>query len=407
MNRCIALVTVLATVALAVTAEPPPPNLERALAIQQQRVAERPDAASLNDLGNLLVLASRHEEAEEAYRRAIELSPADTSVRFNLGLLLQQMGRDRAAQTEYREILALDPDHAWAHYQIGVILAGRQDRRGALDHYSLALALDPTLAFPEVNPHIIDNKLFSEALLLSQKHARSSASSVARTYGEPDLIAGLLLEDAADGTDGTDGATASASESGVSESAAAADSGSGARDSGSAGPLTRIESRAESGAPDVLTTGDRVDGVVPTAPSASSAGSRASASTGSDPRPPSTRTRAVPPVVVPVVPAPVAESPARGPTDSGQRVVDESSIDPDSEVGRTVQPPVPPRRPRPFPYDRDPRAQERLERLRERQSRPEPVPDDDGSPSYEPSRRSTAQLDTELLPPEADTSSGP
>lgn len=172
-----------------------PPDLDEILENQQERVSSDPrNPAAWNDLGNLLVFENRLPEAEQAYRKALTLSPADTSIRFNLALLLQQNERAEEAESELRQILGLDPRHAWAHYQVGVLLAARNDRGEALDHYARALAYDPRLSFAEDNPHILDNPLFSEALLRSQKYMTPSAAQVPRKYSEPDRIFNLIVE---------------------------------------------------------------------------------------------------------------------------------------------------------------------------------------------------------------------
>ena len=89
----VASLAVLATIA-AVAAVPP--NLSKAIEAQQRLAAERPnDAAVFNDLGNLLLLVPQPDEAEAAYRKAIELDPDKASALYNLGLLLQQRGELR------------------------------------------------------------------------------------------------------------------------------------------------------------------------------------------------------------------------------------------------------------------------------------------------------------------------
>jgi tetratricopeptide (TPR) repeat protein len=174
-----------------------PPNLGKALDAQRKLAAERPqDAAVFNDLGNLLVLAGRLDEAEEAYRHAVELSPDRASARFNLGLLLQQKGELKEALPLYEETIELQPQHAWAHYQIGTILEARGQEAKAVDAYARAFALDPQLAFPEVNPHVIDNRLVTEAMLKAYRgdYAPPQAPKV---YEDPLRIAALLVPPAA------------------------------------------------------------------------------------------------------------------------------------------------------------------------------------------------------------------
>lgn len=173
-----------------------PLSLAKALEAQQQLVAERPyDAEAHNDHGNLLVLAGRHEEAGDAYRRAIELAPSATLARFNLGVLLQQTGRFKEALAEFHHLLEIDAEHARTHYQLGMLFHSRKQRSKAVEYYARAFAYDPALTFTAVNPHFIDNELATEAILVSRRFSESPSSEVPRLYGEPERIAGMMLGD--------------------------------------------------------------------------------------------------------------------------------------------------------------------------------------------------------------------
>ena len=170
-----------------------PPNLARTLEAQRRLVAERPqDPSVYNDLGNLLLLVPQPAEAEEAYRKAVELDPDKVSARFNLGLLLQQRGELREAAKHFQQAVKLEPRHAWAHYQLGAI-AERWGQEGkAVDEYAIAFSLDPQLAFPEVNAHIVENKLVTQAMLKAYKNDYG-IPSVPQVYDEPGRIANLLI----------------------------------------------------------------------------------------------------------------------------------------------------------------------------------------------------------------------
>lgn len=182
----------VALCALAVSAAP---NLDVALSRQYQLVAERPlDAAVQNDLGNLLLLVDQDAAAEQAYRKALELDGSHRAARFNLGLLLQSRGEHSAAIDEFSALLEIDPRHAWANYQIGVSLQETGRRRAAADHYAKAFGLDPSLSFAENNPHVIDNTMMTEALLLSSRHGSPPGRTVARQYDDAERIALLMLE---------------------------------------------------------------------------------------------------------------------------------------------------------------------------------------------------------------------
>ncbi len=187
------LVASLAVLAAIAAVAAVPPNLSKAIEAQQRLAAERPgDAAVFNDLGNLLLLVPRPEEAEAAYRKALELDPQKASAHYNLGLLLQQRGELKEAMKHYEQTVKAEPGHAWAHYQMGTLYERWGQESRAIDSYGQAFALDPQLAFPEVNPHIVENKLVTEAMLRAYKgdYAPPQAPKV---YEDPARIANLLV----------------------------------------------------------------------------------------------------------------------------------------------------------------------------------------------------------------------
>lgn len=185
----IALSLAAALAAIAAT----PPNLVKAIEAQRRTTAERPqDAGVWNDLGNLYVLAHQGAEAEEAYRRAVELDPAHASALFNLGLLLVERGGRKEAFDLFERAVAAAPDNAWAHYQLGALHEGFGRKGRAIEEYATAFALDPQLALADVNPHVIDSELTTEAMLTAYRggYGRSAAPQV---WSEPGRIAGMLI----------------------------------------------------------------------------------------------------------------------------------------------------------------------------------------------------------------------
>jgi hypothetical protein len=177
----------------AFAAAPSPLNLPKALATQQEIVAADPASATAQvDLGNLLLLDGRTAEAEAAYRQAIVLDPASVNAHFDLALLLQQIGENRDAGREYKRVIELDPRHAWAHYQLGVLREEAGSESAAVRSYAKAFALNPRLAFADVNPHIVENKLVTAAMLRAYGQELPELQPGA-TYEEPSRIAGLLI----------------------------------------------------------------------------------------------------------------------------------------------------------------------------------------------------------------------
>jgi hypothetical protein len=183
-----ALVAITAMTAAAVV----PPNLGKAIEVQKRKAAEKPqDATVFNDLGNLLVLAGQPDQAEAAYRHAVELDPRRASAQYNLALLLQQQGKTSDARHLYEKVVELDPRHAWAHYQLGALAERRGDKPRAVREYAQAFRLDPQLAFRQVNPQIVDNGLVTESLL--QAYRRSSEPGAPAIYDDPSRIRELMV----------------------------------------------------------------------------------------------------------------------------------------------------------------------------------------------------------------------
>ena len=164
-----------------------------AIAAQKTLSLQNPgDVELLNDLGNLLVMADRFAEAEDAYRRAVGLAPTQTSIRYNLALVLMEQNETKLAVEELKTVLEMDPHHAWAHYQLGTLEARRDNRIRALHHYERAFALDWDLISPIVNPHIVENRLATDAMLRAYM-SQSPASIAPRIYHQPDQVAERLV----------------------------------------------------------------------------------------------------------------------------------------------------------------------------------------------------------------------
>lgn len=152
--------------ALAAAAVIPESQLQRALRKQRRLLAESPQDATLwNDLGNLMMLGDWHDDAEEAYKKSLEIDPDLVTARYNLALLYQQTHRPARSTRALRRILKHHPDHAWSRYYLGVAHADSGRRRAAIREFAHAIRLEPDLTDPTVNPHVFENKLLADAAL--------------------------------------------------------------------------------------------------------------------------------------------------------------------------------------------------------------------------------------------------
>lgn len=83
------------------------------------------------NLGRLLHLAGKFDEAERTYRDADRDEPL---LIFNLAVLLEDLNREPDAIVAYREALALDPQMADAHFNLARLYERAKDPKASLRH---------------------------------------------------------------------------------------------------------------------------------------------------------------------------------------------------------------------------------------------------------------------------------
>jgi len=127
-----------------------------------------PSDANLDVIeGMILHRREDYTKAEEAYQRALEKDPKNTTALFNLGVLLDKNGDFDAAIAQMRKTLETDPDYAEAYNYIGYSFAEKgiklEEAKKLLEK---ALTLEPE------NPYYLD----SYAWALYRKGEYASAS---------------------------------------------------------------------------------------------------------------------------------------------------------------------------------------------------------------------------------------
>jgi len=105
--------------------------------------------------------------AEQLYRRAMNMDPADPAAPFNLGNVLRAMGKSLEAETAYRAAVKADPRFAQAWYNLADLLDAQRRTKEAIACLDRALEADPGYA----------DAMFNMALLLQriERHADAAA----------------------------------------------------------------------------------------------------------------------------------------------------------------------------------------------------------------------------------------
>jgi serine/threonine-protein kinase len=107
---------------------------------------DRNYARAWNSLGIALQDQGRPVEAEDAYRRAVQLEPGFAIARSNLGQLLTKRGQLAEAEAECRKALEHRPDLAAAHVNLANVLNKRARHAEAESEARQALKTDPDSA---------------------------------------------------------------------------------------------------------------------------------------------------------------------------------------------------------------------------------------------------------------------
>jgi Flp pilus assembly protein TadD len=87
--------------------------------------------------------AGRPAEAENAYRMALAIVPADPAVIHNLGVAIAAQGRDRAAIGCFEEAIRADTGFVSAHYNRAVALMRLGETQDAINAFGRAATLEP------------------------------------------------------------------------------------------------------------------------------------------------------------------------------------------------------------------------------------------------------------------------
>lgn len=118
-------------------------DLDAALAIVKDAIAEEPDDPSLNAwTGSVYLKMDNSSEALRYFKRAVELSPDVADYHNGLGYSLLFMDRLDKAIDEFRRVLDLQPAHLDALAGICIVYIRKGDKQSAMGAYNKLNGLD-------------------------------------------------------------------------------------------------------------------------------------------------------------------------------------------------------------------------------------------------------------------------
>ncbi len=104
------------------------------------------DAKAHNNLGTVLQLQGKLDDAINHYRIALQFDPDDADVHKNLGNALSTQGKTEEAIKHLTESLRIKPDQLNTHPKLGNLLQSKGKLDEAISHYRQALRIKPDFA---------------------------------------------------------------------------------------------------------------------------------------------------------------------------------------------------------------------------------------------------------------------
>jgi cytochrome c-type biogenesis protein CcmH/NrfG len=121
-------------------------------------------------LGNIYFDTDSHQQAIEAYTRALELDPGNANVWTDMGVMYRRIGQPEKAVECFSQAMANDPKHEISRFNKGlVLLHDLNDMQGAIAAWEDLVALNPVAVTPSGQP--------LEDLIIGMKQRLSSPST--------------------------------------------------------------------------------------------------------------------------------------------------------------------------------------------------------------------------------------
>ncbi|MEE9543892.1 MAG: tetratricopeptide repeat protein [Thermodesulfobacteriota bacterium] len=135
-----------------------------------------------NNLANALTRLGRYDEAKAQYRAALKLNPSNTNTLINIGINYTLQGRFKEAIENFEHAIEINPNDSYAFYNYALALTGLKRIDEAENAYLTAIELNPKDVGSRnnlANIHMRKNNLtralalYEEVVKLNPSHARA------------------------------------------------------------------------------------------------------------------------------------------------------------------------------------------------------------------------------------------
>jgi tetratricopeptide (TPR) repeat protein len=140
---------------------------DRALVLARRALTLRQSLMTWCALGTIARDKGLYAEAENAYRKVIELAPDNAEAHHDLAIILRETERLIEAEAAYRRAIALKPKFATAHNNLGVLL--KKTGRLAEAEAAYRRALEANADYPEAHNNL--GVLYKESDCLNEAEA--------------------------------------------------------------------------------------------------------------------------------------------------------------------------------------------------------------------------------------------
>jgi protein O-GlcNAc transferase len=171
-------------------------DLAGAVDAHQHAVELNPANDSLrNTYAYLLIETRQPDRGIEEAQKVLAHNPADIPALMNIGYAHLKKGEFDAAEQAYRQTVAADASSAVAHYDLGIALKMRDQIEAAQNEFKEAIRLDATLAEAHYSLGIADWQLGDFAGMMEQMRA---AIAIRSGYPEAHYMLGIALKQSGD-----------------------------------------------------------------------------------------------------------------------------------------------------------------------------------------------------------------